>query len=241
MASTIVILHGALGSAEQMAPIGELLDDELQVVVLELPGHGRTPASAPFSMSRFATHVRKEMDERGIERAHFFGYSMGGYVALLLAGDSPERVTSVATLGTKFHWTPEVAAKECRRLDAATISAKVPAFAAALEARHRSAGGWELMLERTSSLLRDLGRSVPLDGSALSSVTVPVLIMVGDGDTTVSAEECAAIRAQIPTAEVRVLPATPHPIEQVRPDLLAAELLAFVRGQPLGRHRVSKS
>ena len=45
------------------------------------------------------------------------GHSMGGYVALKLALKRPELVDRIITLGTKFNWTPEVAAKEVKMLN----------------------------------------------------------------------------------------------------------------------------
>ena len=47
----IVLLHGALGAAEQLAPLAERLSGRGRVHVVELEGHGRTPASRDFAMA----------------------------------------------------------------------------------------------------------------------------------------------------------------------------------------------
>src|SRR5262245_1434341 len=138
-ASHTILLHGALGDASQLAPLAERLASVggRAVTVLELPGHGTTPLTdGSFGIEAFAHAVVDALDESGIADADFFGYSMGGYVALYLAATAPTRVRRVATLATKLAWTPEVAARESSLLDAATIRAKVPKFAAALEQRH---------------------------------------------------------------------------------------------------------
>jgi pimeloyl-ACP methyl ester carboxylesterase len=57
---------------------------------------------------------------------------MGGYVALHLALEQPDRVEKVATLGTKFRWDPQTAARVAAHLDPDTIRAKVTRFADAL-------------------------------------------------------------------------------------------------------------
>jgi pimeloyl-ACP methyl ester carboxylesterase len=124
------------------------------------------------------------------------------------------------TLGTNFAWTPEKAARDATRLDAAAIRAKVPRFAAALEARHAGAGGWESVLEGTASLLRGLGAAPPLHATALARVRARALLAVGDGDDTVSEAETREYAALIPGAVAVVLPATPHPIEKVAPGLV---------------------
>ena len=63
-------------------------------------------------------------------------------MACILARTHPNLVTGIATLGTKFYWDPEVAARETGRLDPQKIAAKVPHFARTLAARHPAAG-WE--------------------------------------------------------------------------------------------------
>ena len=45
-------------------------------------------------------------------------------------------IQKVFTLATKFEWTPDIAQKEIKMLDAAKIAEKIPAFAQLLEKRH---------------------------------------------------------------------------------------------------------
>jgi pimeloyl-ACP methyl ester carboxylesterase len=227
-ATPIVLLHGALGAAAQLAPLAERLARRLErpVEVLELEGHGATPAHpAGFSIERFAEQVVERLDASGVARAALFGYSMGGYVALHLARVHPERVAAVATLGTKFRWDPATAAREAGRLDPATIRAKVPRFAEALEARHGGAGGWEAVLARTATLLRSLGERPVLTDETLAEVAQPVRVVVGDRDATVTVEESAGAYRALPNGELLVLPRTPHPLEQVDAERLAAALV----------------
>jgi pimeloyl-ACP methyl ester carboxylesterase len=220
---TRILIHGALGSASQMQPLADALGGGPHIV--ELEGHGSTPMSANrYEMSRFVQNVRDSMRDAGIERADIFGYSMGGYVALMLAAESPELVTSVTTLGTKLAWSPDAAAKETSRLDPATIRAKVPKFSAALEARH-GAGNWEAVLRRTAALMTELGANPVVQPEMLSRISQPVRLMVGDRDAIVTLEETAAAARSLPAGELAVLPNTAHPFEQVHLPLLAALLL----------------
>jgi pimeloyl-ACP methyl ester carboxylesterase len=224
----VILLHGALGAIDQLAPLAEVLaaSPRLRGTVhrLELEGHGSTPSSAPYSTQRFADNVRAFMAEKGIARASLFGYSMGGYVALTLAAQSPELVASVATLGTKLAWTPDVAARETSRLHAPTIRAKVPRFADVLEVRHAQSGGWEQMLARTSEYMTSLGAGATLDAATIAGIARPIRLMVGDRDTVVTIEETRDAARSMAHGELAVLPGTPHPFEQVRLPLLAAHL-----------------
>jgi pimeloyl-ACP methyl ester carboxylesterase len=152
---------------------------------------------------------------------------MGGYVALKLAAESPELVSRVATLGTKLAWTPAVAAKEAGRLDPEVIRAKVPKFGEMLEKRHAGAGGWESVLAKTATLMKDLGHNPELNSNEMSKIDRPVRLMVGDRDAVVSIEETVAGAKAVPAGESAVLPNTVHPFEQVRLPLLATLLRDF--------------
>lgn len=224
----ILLIHGALGARDQLAPLQALLSASHDVNLMELEGHGSTAASrSRYEIESFARQARTFLAERSIERTAVFGYSMGGYVALTLAAESPELVTSVATLGTKLAWTPHVAARETSRLDPATIRAKVPKFAASLEQRHAGAGGWESVLAKTSALMTRLGASPTLDAAKLAGIAAPARLMVGDRDNVVSAAETLDAARSMPNGQGAVLPGTPHPFEQVRLPLLAGLLNDF--------------
>ena len=223
----LVLLHGALGDVQQLAPLADLVGGERRVLVMELPGHGATGLHDDrFGIEAFSEAVLREMTARDVDRADFFGYSMGGYVALHLAAAAPDRVSRVATLATKLAWTPEGAARETAMLDAATISAKVPKFAAALEARH-TVLGWKALLARTADLMRELGARPVVTADVLASITQPVRIAVGDRDTTVSLDECATAVRQLRNGELEVHPRTPHPFEKAPVDRIASSLLEF--------------
>lgn len=224
----IVLIHGALGAASQMTALGDRLNSMSPTYAVELEGHGATPTGmTAYGIERFADNVRAFLTAKQIERVAIFGYSMGGYVALHLAASSPDVVTRVATLGTKLAWTPDVAQRETSRLDPATLRAKVPKFAAALEERHAGAGGWERVLTMTADLMRTLGATPVVDAEVLGRIKQPVRLMVGDRDTVVTLDETSDAVRTLGSGELGVLPATPHPFEQVRLPLLGSALVDF--------------
>ena len=228
MAGTpLLLLHGALGDANQLAPLAARLGSDRRVLCLEFEGHGGSPLrNRPLRIESLSETVIEALDERGIARADLFGYSMGGYVALHLAATVRDRVSRVATLATKLGWTPEIAVRECAMLDAATIRTKVPKFATALDARHTGAG-WERLLAETADMLRDLGARPRLTDDVLATIEQPVRIAVGDRDTTVTIDECAAAVRRLPNGELEVHPRTPHPFEKAPIDRVARSLEEF--------------
>lgn len=221
----LLLLHGALGDKSQLGPLAGSLKDDFKVHTLNFAGHGGATMPLSFTIDGFANDVLTYMDQNEITSAHLFGYSMGGYVALHLAKNHPERVGKIFTLGTKLQWSPEIAQRETRMLDADKIGEKVPAFAAQLANRHKP-NDWKEVLKKTAQMMITLGDSV-LDPAFYESIDADVRLAVGDRDTMTSLEETAAAFGKIPGASLLVLPQTPHPIEKVDVSRLKYELIGF--------------
>ena len=223
----LLLLHGALCSSAQLAPLARELEGRFTVHLLDFEGHGARPGGRrAFRIEHFAENAADLLRERGVQGACVFGYSMGGYAALHLAATAPALVRRVATLATKFAWTPEGAARETEMLDPERIRAKVPRFAETLAERH-SGFGWELVLAATREMMLALGAAPLLTPGALGGIAQPVRICVGDRDTTASVEESAAAARALPAGELEVLPRTPHPLEKVPLARLSASLAEF--------------
>lgn len=224
-----ILLHGALGSRAQLAPLAARLAPDRDAHPMELAGHGATalPSEGVLRVDRLAEAILVQMDGAGISTADFFGYSLGGYVALWLARHHPERVRRIVTLATKLHWTVGGASREVEMLDPATIRAKVPAFAERLAATH-VAIGWEELLGAAAEMMTWMGENAPLTEETLRAIRHPVRHIVGDRDATVSVEECVRARGWLADAELEVLPRTPHPFERVPIERLAASVHEFL-------------
>jgi len=222
----IILLHGALGTSDQLKPLAQRIDSERPVHLMNFEGHGAESVSdRPFRMEYFVENVLDFMDQHGIDRADFFGYSMGGYVAMMLAKIHPERVGKITTLGTVLMWSSEVAEREVKFLNPDKIREKVPAFAAELEDRHPA--GWENVAAKTKDLLLDLGKNPRISKSEWSSISQPVRIHTGDRDATAGIEQSMAVYRELQNGELMVLPDTPHPVERANIKLLAESLNDF--------------
>jgi len=222
----LILLHGALGTSDQLNPLADKLSLEQPVSMLNFEGHGsETIPDRPFRMEYFAENVLKFMDENEIDQADLFGYSMGGYVAMYLALHHSERVGKISTLGTLLKWSPEVAKREVKFLNPEKIREKVPKFATELNRRHPDV--WEDVALKTKDLLSDLGKAPRIKDDEWSDIDHKIRIHVGDRDETASIQQSMEVYKQLKKGEFVVLPNSPHPIEQADQDLLAASMNSF--------------
>lgn len=216
---TLLLLHGAMGSKEQLQPLLEKFSDQYKVYSINFSGHGGTNIPEEISIKLFAGEVLSLIEKNKLEKVNIFGYSMGGYVALYLALHHPGLVDSVMTLGTKLHWDEPTAAKEVAMLQPEVIAQKVPKFAEQLAQRHHPAD-WKLLMIRTGTMLQQMGKQNPVNAEDFSKVICKVLLMLGDRDKMVTLDETVAVFRQLQKAQLAVLPNTPHAIEQVDVDLV---------------------
>lgn len=94
----IVFVHGTRLTRGMWAPQVERLADAYRVITLDLPGHGAR-ASDRFTLDRAAEALAGTIDDAAGGRALVVGLSLGGYVAMHLAGRAPERVRGLVLAG----------------------------------------------------------------------------------------------------------------------------------------------
>jgi pimeloyl-ACP methyl ester carboxylesterase len=216
-AMNLLLMHGALGSARQMKPLQERMGG----IAIDLTGHGgREIPAGGLTFDHFIADIDRAFTEQKWKSAHLFGYSMGGYAALLYAAKHTERVESVVTLGTKFLWTEEGLQKELRKLDPDAMEAKVPAFANALAEAHGQ-DRWRDVVHAVAKSMRELAAAPLLTAEVCSRIECQVLLCAGDNDTTAVPHDTRMFCSGLERAKVEVLRNTRHPFDEV--DLAALE------------------
>lgn len=224
----LILLHGALGTAEDLFPLANLLSSEnLSVHCLSFQGHEKTDITPAFGMEGFCEDLEKLIVTRNISKPFLFGYSMGGYVALRAALRAKTPLSGIVTLATKFDWNEGFTVKETGKLNPELLLQKVPAFAKSLHKKHGDA--WKELLFSTSRMMLDLQKTHIHFLESLNKMQVPVWIGRGDVDKMVEMEECYWVSKKLPQAGCFLLPETPHAWEAVDYPLLAALLLSFVK------------
>ena len=98
----VIALHGWLDNAASFLPLLPHLP-ELDLLLLDLPGHGRSghlPAGAEYSLATHLHAVLDAADALGWERFDLLGHSMGAAIAALVAVAVPARVGRLALIET---------------------------------------------------------------------------------------------------------------------------------------------
>ncbi|MEX1258356.1 MAG: 2-succinyl-6-hydroxy-2,4-cyclohexadiene-1-carboxylate synthase [Gemmatimonadota bacterium] len=247
----LLLLHGFTGSARAWgAALLGALSAGRQVLAADLPGHGETPAlSDPEDdgIEAVAKALAGALDQRGIDRADWVGYSMGGRVALAAAVTAPERVRRLV-LESASPGIEEAAAREERREEDEALSTRIERLGMGwfvdywmgqpiFDSQHRLS---MKSLEETRALRlrnRPSGLAAALRGyglgaqpsywGALSSLRHPTLVLTGALDEKFT-EIGARMAKVLPRGTHRSVENAGHAIHLEDPEGWLAEVTAFL-------------
>lgn len=206
----LVLLHPGITDSRIWDRLAPLLGDR-RVVRFDRRGFGGSPpATEEYSALDDLVAV---LDDRGIERAHLIGNSMGGETSLALAVTAPERVASMTLLcpGINGYDWPET--DEDPDLEAAWAACKenedLPGLAA-LQVRYWMACGSDEFLAdqvlRTTILdaspAAALEQPNPEQWSRLDTLRIPTSVIAAEQDPLDSLLASVDLAERIPDAEL---------------------------------------
>jgi pimeloyl-ACP methyl ester carboxylesterase len=191
----LVLLHAALATIDiTFSKVLVALAASRQVIAIEQQAHGRTgDIDRPLSCERMAHDTVALLRQLDIERADFFGFSMGSHVALQIALNEPGLVRKLALVSGGFN-----------------MDGIEPAFFPSLDkldtlpgvAEHRRAfqrvaaadGRWDAAVTRVKEMF---GTESGLRPAQLPDIRAPTLIVGG---------ECGVVRPAQLLEMQRLLP-----------------------------------
>ncbi len=219
----VLLLHGLGGSADSVATlVPPLLPISARVVLLELPGHGRSPQppEGPLAAREYGQVVTAAVDRLYAEygKVALVGNSLGGALALYAAHERPDEVAGVVGLNPAgadlseeaLGVLPESFADE--RTGAARMAQllfhRTP-WLFWLVARDFARGWSSPTVQRILDDARnDRDRSLGID--VLSAIRAPVLILWGEQDRLLPSTSAEDFRRHIPGARVELIPGCGH-------------------------------
>ena len=194
--SPLVLLLGLTGYLEWWQELGyvDSLKDKYKLILIDLRGHGGSDKPhdpEAYRLKLLAEDVVAVLDDLGISKAHFLGYSMGGRIGFGLAKYAPTRFQSFIIGGQR---PGEISQEETgwwlqlleKGMDAVTAMFETeiimtPEMKTRLLANDAKALSAMLMAPDYRASLEEV----------LPSITVPCLIFVGEADSDFAgAKEC---------------------------------------------------
>jgi 2-hydroxy-6-oxonona-2,4-dienedioate hydrolase len=96
---TVVLLHGTGGHLETFMANVPALAERYHVLAIDMLGCGFTDKpDKPYEIADYAQHVQATLSVLGIQAAAFVGVSLGSWVAVRIALDRPDLVSSLTLI-----------------------------------------------------------------------------------------------------------------------------------------------
>ena len=233
----VVLLHPATGSANiwsYQQPV--FAKAGYRVIAYSRRGHGGSDPVPTNNPGTAAGDLHALMDHLGIGKFHLAGSAAGGGIAVDFALSHPERLLSlvVACAIGGIQDKDYVARIESLRPKGfdempATFRELSPAYRAA---NPEGTAQWAA-LERVAVAGNRLGQKLQnhIVWERLATLKMPVLTVGGDADLYVPPPLLRMYAANIPGAELLIVPEAGHSLYWERPDVFNRALLDFFAGR----------
>jgi pimeloyl-ACP methyl ester carboxylesterase len=233
----LVLLHGAFSA------VGTSFKDVLpelakarQVIAFEMQAHGRTAdIDRPLSYEQMVDDTVAALKQLGIEKADFFGFSMGAGIALQVAIRHPEAVRKLVLASVTY------------KLDG--VHPGLMEGLAEMKPEMMYGSPWHEEYMRIAPRPEDFAtlfakktqmdqqvRDLPAD--AIEAMDAPTLLIIGDSDIVRPEHAVEMFRllgggvmgdlTGLPNSQLAILPGTTHATLVERGDWLGSMITAFL-------------
>ena len=206
---TVLFLPGLGARKDPWAAQLGALPAGLTGLAPEIPGLDRAATPGAFTLAGAARELCDLLDERGIERAHVCGLSLGAMTATRLALDFPDRVASLVLSGSQVRPHPAL------MLIQRGVVRMLP---------ERTAAGMDMTKAQWLGALRVIADADFRAG--LPSIQAPTLVLCGSRDVA-NIPAARELAARIPGAELRIVPRAGHPWNVQFPALFSQTIAEF--------------
>lgn len=233
----LLMMHGWGQTSVSLQPLAELLSSDYRVVLVDLPGFGRSPLPAEaWDTVRYAERMVELLDELKIDRCDLLGHSFGGRISLRLASRFPDRVQRLFLVASHGLPTPRPFLKQLRMQGISMLRSLVRfidrVFGTSWYTQRFIPHFASVDYQKTSGVLRQIFVKLVTEDATADAVRIkaPALLLWGEQDTETPVELGRRLQRLIQGAALRVFPLHDHhPFSNAGHHLLTRHILEFKR------------
>lgn len=227
----IVFIHGAGGSTLSWLLQKTYFDKIHRVVLVDLPGHGKSGGDSQDSIEAYAAAVRKALEDNAAGPAYIAGHSMGGAVAMHLAITYPELLKGLILIGTgaRLKVYPQILEGILRDKEGTARTIIDTAFSDTVPAALRDKVFAEYMKNDARTIFNDF---TACDGfnvmGSLGTISVPTLVICGVNDRFTPPKYSRYLAESIPGADLQLIEDSGHMVMIEKPARVNEAIERFI-------------
>lgn len=209
----LLCIHGAGGNHQHWGFQLKAWSHLTRTLLLDLPGHGRSPAPSRHSIDDYGVVVLAVLAALELEQAVLVGHSMGGAIAQWVAIHAPQRVAGLVLVGTgaRLRVMPSLLTGLADDPQATLAQIGTLVYAPQAPAALREAGNQAFYHTDPQIFRTDLLACDAFDvREQLGAINVPTLVICGEQDTTTPPKYSHFLHANLAQSELVLLPEIGH-------------------------------
>lgn len=211
----VLIMHGWGCDHTTVRSVASMLDKEMRVISVDLPGHGQSQEPPEvWGVEKFTTLMEKFINALGIAWPVLVGHSFGGRIAILMASRRPvEKIVLVDAAGIKprrslKYYTKVYSFKAARHTLPLLLGKKLGEKMVEKLRKNRGSADYS---SSTPMMRAVMSRCVNEDlKEVMPSIKADTLLLWGENDTATPLSDAQTMERLIPSARLVSFPACGH-------------------------------
>ena len=237
--TSLVLVHGFLGSSDMWAPQIEFFKDDFRVIAPALPGFGKSSAiNSCDSIECMAKAILNLLEKKEIKNFNLLGHSMGGMIVQEIAKIAGEKILKLICYGTgprgnipgRFETIDQ--SREKLKINGLDVTA------------HRIAKTWFIEEDKSKYfyLCDEAGKQTSIEAADnglvamknwsgienLKNIKNETLIVWGDQDKAYNFNQVETLNNNIPNSDLKVIKGCSHNVHLEKPEEFNAVVEEFL-------------
>ena len=237
--TSLVLVHGFLGSSDMWAPQIEFFKDDFRVIAPALPGFGKSSAiNSCDSIECMAKAILILLEKKEIKNFNLLGHSMGGMIVQEIAKIAGEKILKLICYGTgprgnipgRFETIDQ--SREKLKINGLDVTA------------HRIAKTWFIEEDKSKYfyLCDEAGKQTSIEAADnglvamknwsgienLKNIKNETLIVWGDQDKAYDFNQVETLNNNIPNSDLKVIKGCSHNVHLEKPEEFNAVVEEFL-------------
>jgi pimeloyl-ACP methyl ester carboxylesterase len=181
----ILFIHGSGWNTHMWYSQRDYLKSSMEVVLVDLPGHGESPGIGCDSVREYRDTVHEMIREHDFGKCYIAGHSLGGAIALSLSLAYPDIIKGIILIGTgaRLRVLPQILEGIINDKEATVRNISELAFSKKTTSVLKDQAIYETMKCKEEVVYKDFCACNRFDVmDTISSISLPTLIICGTDD-----------------------------------------------------------